>query len=50
MPPEQFDKRIELGFAKVPIAAQSAILALIMYVVMQSQTFNGGQPFIYFQF
>lgn len=48
--PEQFDKRIELGFAKVPIAAQSAILALIMYVVMQSQTFNGGQPFIYFQF
>lgn len=48
--PEEFDRRVELGFAKVPLPAQSAILAAIMYVVMQSQTFNGGQPFIYFQF
>ena len=48
--PEEFDNRLENGFARVPIMAQSAILAVIMYCVLQSQTFNGGQPFIYFQF
>ncbi len=48
--PEELDQRLERRFARVPLVAQSAILAAVMYVVMQSQAYNGGQPFIYFQF
>lgn len=48
--PEELDRKVAIGFARVPLVAQSAVLATIMYVVMQSQAFNGGQPFIYFQF
>ncbi len=48
--PEEVDRRMELNFSRLPLLVQSVVLAVVMYAVLWSQTFNGGQPFIYFQF
>ncbi len=48
--PAEIDRRVEITFARIPVLAQSAVMAFVMYLVLQSQTFNGGMPFIYFQF
>ncbi len=47
--PDLLERRFERGLTRVPILAQSLVLAIVVWVLFQARS-SDIQPFIYFQF